>query len=172
MTTTVQPGDVTIAELAADLTELLLQPRRIHLRHRAPRRRSDHQLRRDVACGKAKPVEMLLRLEVADLQDGAPLAAVLRFHEAAIVVLRELAATLEATTAAPALLTASLRETRAQASLDEAQQVLLAEPDSVRAMDRVLAASEQYDREQEAMVRTVRERRARASVRRAVAGVA
>ena len=181
MTTTLRPRGVRAARatsradaerLAALLTEALLQPRRLHLKHRAPDDDREHQLRRDIACGRAKPALMTLRVQIADLLDGAPLAAVIRYHEAAIATLRELAEEIPEPPTPASLLPVIQRETRAQAALDEAENALLANPDSIDAAERVLTASELYDREQDAMVRAVRERRVRSSVRRTLAGVA
>ena len=180
MTTTARPRDVRVArattradaeQFAAQLTEALLQPRRILLHKRPDRDVRDYQLRRDIACERAKPAEMVLRLQLSDLADGVPLSAVLRYHEAAIAMLTELAAA-RPQTPAPQVLPALQRETRAQAQLDEAQHEFLANPDSLEAAARLLTASEQYDREQDAMVRMVRERAARSAVRRTLAGVA
>ena len=181
MTTTLRPRDVRVArattradaeQLAAELTEALLQARRIHLKHRAPDDDREHQLRRDIACGRAKPALMILRVQIADLADGAPLSAVIRYHEAAIALLRELAGERPEPTPPPTLLPIIQRETRAQSQLDEAQHELLAHPDALEAANRVLTASERYDREQDAMVRAVRARAARSAVRHALAGVA
>lgn len=181
MTTTPEPRDVRVArattraeveQLAAQLTAALLQARRVHLKHRAPEDDREHQLRRDIACGRARPALMILRVQLADLADGAPLAAVLRYHEAAIALLREAAAGLPEPPTPATLLPIVQRETRAQYQLDDAEQALLTRPDSIEAANRVLTASEQYDREQELMVRTVRAGVARASLRRTLAGVA
>lgn len=184
MTITARPRDVTIAsrprdpdrawiqEVAALLTELVRQPRRLHLRGRAPGDAQDYATIRNIWCGRARPIAMLLMHQLWDLHDGAPVEAVVRPLEAWIALLREYAGALPEPPAGVAdLLAVIQRETRAQAALDGAEHALLAQPDSEAAADRLIAASEQYDREQEAMVRTVRERRARASVRRAVAGV-
>lgn len=171
MSTTARRLDVTVESLAEDVTELLLQRRRVFLKHRAPSDKRDHQLRRDIACGKAKPVEMLLRVSLSDLEDGLSLAAAIRPYQAIIDMLTARAAERRFTDLPP-LLPVVQRETRAQAALDEAQHEILATPESIAAMDRVLDASVRYDREQDAMVRVVRERRARSAVRRSVAGAA
>lgn len=170
-TTTQSASDVTIAALAEGIREQLLQVRRVLLKGRAPRNRRVHQLRRDIACGKARPVEMLLTLSAADLEDGASIESVCQPYDSAVATLRELAARRE-TTPMP-MLTAIRRETRAQAALDEAEFTVL---DAVSDSDISNDAAALADAEERALrqlaetqtfISAVRDARARLRVRNA-----
>jgi hypothetical protein len=157
--------DVTIAALATDVTEALLQPRRVHLKHRAPRTPELHMLRRRIAAERAKPMEMLLKISFADLTDGAPLAAVLRPYEAIIDLLKVHATEHHRFPHLPALLPLMQRETRAQAALDCAQQQLLELPASDGALAEVEDRAADYDRAKEALVDAVHVRRTHLRIR-------
>lgn len=65
---------VAIEKMSRECVTLLLSARK---RRAAPRDRRVHQLRRDVARGRAKPFETILRIAIADLEDGESLDDVL-----------------------------------------------------------------------------------------------
>lgn len=81
-----------IEPLAAMVTELQLQVRRVDLRKREPRSRYVRDLRKKIAAYVARPVHMLLAIAIADLEDGASLTRVLQPFYACIALLREHAA--------------------------------------------------------------------------------
>jgi len=171
VSTTSRAAVVTnVAQIARDLVEQFLEPRRGYLKGRAPRSRYQHQLRRDIACGKAKPIDMILALSTADLDDGVPLSLVTQPYYAAIAALGELAMARDPRPAlvlsgAP-LLPLVQRETRAQALLDAAENEVLAHPDSLEAHDRCLSAAARYDDDMDRLVQAIRARRARLALAR------
>lgn len=142
------------------ITTVLLQPRRIHLKGRAPKDPRVHQLRRDINREHAKPAEMILRIQLADLDDGAPLASVLRFHEAAIVLLREYHDARRDPNAGGKPLCPIMRvETKLQYRVDDAQQRVLDDPNDVEALEALEIAWAPYQEQGAKMVDAVRERR-------------
>lgn len=164
MTTTprlVAVGLDALEALAAAIAEQLLQVRRVHLKNRAPRARRLHQLRRDVACGRAKPWHMLLALSFTDLEDGAPLSAVVRPYQSAIAALEERARRISRTPAGtPSPVGFMRRETRAQAKLDDAQWTAREHPDSPEALEALDRAWTEYLAESTPMIAWARARRA------------
>lgn len=180
MSTTPRSTAVMSESIATDTVELLLQPRRVYLKARAPKDRRVHQLRRDIGGGRAKPVHMLLAVTIADLHDGVPLSLALRPYEALIAVLTEYAEQVQAprTSEAPALVNVAdvdgvpvrsllplvNRELRAQTAFDAATNDVLANPDDVRALDAALVRSAEYTAECERMTGAIRQRRAALSL--------
>jgi hypothetical protein len=155
---------VTADGLARAVTEQLLQPRRVYLHRKAPRSAYVHSLRRKMASGAVQPVFMLLSAAMADLEDGIPLPLVLQAWHSAIAVLTEYANTLPATRTTDVLPIERLlplvqRENRMQAEKDAAERHLIANPESVDAHDRLLAADALYDSENDRLVAAVRARR-------------
>ena len=143
MRTTNQHTAVARDGVARMITELLLQPRRCYLKHRAPKSAYVHQLRRDIAAGKARPVEMLLSISASDLEDRVPLSLVLQPYQAAIAELTEHHGELAGTTrpmGAPDLLPAIQREARTESGLRAAENDVLAHPDSATAIDHAVQA--------------------------------
>jgi hypothetical protein len=156
----------TARELARDLSEQLLQPRRIILKHRAPASRYVHQLRRDIAAGKARPFDMVLAVSLSDLDDGAPVASVVAPYLAAASVLQEIGEQLAARAPAadsdgPALLGAIRRENRIQATCDQDEREIIAHPTSREVLDQALSARALYDAASDRLVAILRRRRAR-----------
>lgn len=153
----------SIAHIAALITDQLLQPRRCFLKHRRPKSTYVHQLRRDIACGKAHPVEMLLAISNADLEEHVPIELVLQAYYSAIAELTERAQQINGNRArgdAP-LLPLIQRETRLEAEFNAAENELLAKPDDVAVIDRVLTVSAEYDDAQDKLAASLREKRAR-----------
>lgn len=153
----------SIAAIAAAISEQLLQVRRLHLRRRAPKDDRVHQIRRNIACGRANPLLLLLATSFADLEDGAPIAAVLRPYQSAIATLEERHHE-RASVTPPAplpLLSVMRRETRAQAQLDEAQLRVLENPDSVEALEAADCALDAYDEEARKLRQQILMRRTR-----------
>jgi hypothetical protein len=166
MTTTPASGVVTnvlLASIAEDVSEQLLQPRRVYLRHRAPASRYVHQLRRDIASGKAKPIAMALSITFADQDDGLPTSLLIQPYLTIIAMIEARGQASSANALAEsdrAIAAASVREQRAQTELDVAQLQLRGADDPIAACDRALDASAQYDVEQNRLVTKIRERRA------------
>jgi hypothetical protein len=156
-------------ELARDLAEQLLQPRRVYLKQRGAESRYVRQLRRDIAAGKARPFDMVLAVSLADLDDGAPIAAVIAPYLSAAEILRELGqelashrpATSKASDNDGALLALIQRENRLQADCDEAERDVIAEPTSREILDRALASRALYDAANDRVIAALRARRAR-----------
>lgn len=67
---------VGLTGLARAITTTLLQARLTVFGHRAPRDRSAASIRTDVRAGKQQPIRALLRLNLADIDDGVPVALV------------------------------------------------------------------------------------------------
>src|SRR4051812_6305570 len=68
-----------IAAAARMLVEQLLQPRRVYLKGKAPKSPYVHQLVRDLrstldGAPRKKPMEMVLAISFADIDDGIPVA--------------------------------------------------------------------------------------------------
>lgn len=158
----VMTGVARMADVARMLKEQLLQARRVYLKGRAPRSRYVHQLQREISAERAKPIDMLLQISYANIEDGLSAAVVTQWARSFIAEIEayEASRRRERPVVGP-LLPKMLRETRAQAALDEAQQAALANPDDPAVMDRLIAASAAYDAEQDAMIMDVRGRRAR-----------
>lgn len=161
----VMNGD-RIESLAADLRTQWLQPREVFLKGRAPRDRKLHQRRRDIACAKARPFEMLIAGSIADLRDGAPLSAVAAPYLALAAVLAEIDAQLHADRVAligdpRGFLRLVQTENRLQAERDAAERELLADPSSAEAHDRALLASAAYEEANDRLIAAVRAGRAR-----------
>jgi hypothetical protein len=73
----------TLQDLAKILTTQLLDVREKFLGSRAPKSERTHQLRRDLAGDRKKAIERTLAIEFADIDDGAPAAAVNAWHYSA-----------------------------------------------------------------------------------------
>jgi hypothetical protein len=147
---------IGVAHLAQQLTEDLLEPRRAYLHHHAPAR-ATHQLRRDLAVGKVRAFEHLLRVSVADLDDGVPLPLVLEPYRSLVAALCGVA---HAHAERPALVPLLQRETRAEGALNEVQIALAACPDSPALMERELASAARYEGALDALQDAIRVRRA------------
>lgn len=166
MNSTRATGAVTsavVASIAEDVTEQLLQPRRIYLRHRAPKSSYVHDLRRKMASFIVRPVAMLLAVTFADQDDGVPVSLLVQpfLTIIAMIEARAQAAPDRALAESDrAIAAASVREQRAQTELDVAQLSLPAAADPLAACDRLLEASARYDVEQDRLVAKIRERRA------------
>ena len=138
---------VDIVPMAEGVTELLLQPRRHHLRKREPRVSYVRDLRKKIAAAVVKPVHMLLSVAFADIDDGAPLAAVLQPWYAAIDLLRARAAERARVKGQPWELRFALvtcRETDAEAKLTKAQMKVAANPHDLAALLEKRTASREY----------------------------
>src|SRR5690348_6582372 len=127
MHSTIRAASVTAESLARDITEQLLQPRRVYLKHRAPRSKYVHDLRRKLAAWIVRPVAMLLAISLADLDDGVPLSLVLEPYRTIMALLEAHASGARIAASGPALPLVQ-RETRAQAAMDAAQNEYLANP--------------------------------------------
>lgn len=144
---------------AKEFVRLLMHPRDVTLKRRAPRDPHTHRQRRKISCDEAKPAEMILLQSLTDLADGASFAEVAEPYRYALALLEAAASAGGTAIGTGALLPAMVRETRAQGALDEAQARLLVHPNDPAALEAVLRASAAYDAAQEAMVDTVRRRR-------------
>ena len=153
----------SIAGLAAAISEQLLQVRRIFLHRRAPKDARVHQIHRNIACGRANPLFLLLACSFADLEDGASIGAVTRPYESAIAALQErYQERAMRSPAGPVPLFAVMRqETRAQAQLDDAQLRVLENPDSAEALEAVDCASTVYEESLRRVQAAIRAQRAR-----------
>jgi hypothetical protein len=167
MTTTTSGAGVTasIAQLAKDLTEQLLQGRRIWLRHRAPKSPYVHRLRRDLAAERKKSVEFLLAISFSDIDDGLPPSVASQMYRSAIALIEERAQQRALARGEPVVgpdpLALVQRESAAQAIKDNAEREFIDNPMSADALQRVLDADARYDAENEKMVSVVRSRLAR-----------
>lgn len=156
-------------DAAGAVTALLMYPRDKALHGRAPRDPQTHQRRRNIACGRATPAAMLLEQSFTDLMDGASVAQVTEPYRLCIAILEASASRgCRVPTNVASLLPVMLRETRAQAALDEAQARVLANPDDPAALAAVLECSAAYDAAQLAVEESVRSRLARATANRRV----
>lgn len=138
---------VEIVPLAEGVTELLLQPRRHHLKKRAARVEYVVDLRKKLASYVVRPVHMLLSVAFTDIDDGAPLAAVLQPWYAAMDLIRARAADRAKAKGQPwelryALLQA--RETDAEAKLTKAQMKVAASPHDLAALLEKRIAMREY----------------------------
>lgn len=159
-----------IVELARLLVEQFLQPRRVLLSKRAPKCPEVHQLERNLSADRIKPIEMLLRMDFAKVEDGLSVTQALQWIESYRTFVEEHAAEVRARRAGAdlsigAILAANQRETRAEGILNVAQNDLIANPDNPDAMDSFLAASANYETVNDDLVAKVRTRRARATLR-------
>jgi hypothetical protein len=164
MTTTNQQTGVTasLAQLAKDLTEQLLQGRRIWLRHRAPKSPYVHQLRRDLAAERKKSVEFLLAISFSDIDDGLPPSVASQMYRSAIALIEERAQQRALARGEPVVgpdpLALVQRESAAQAVKDDAEREFIDKPMSADALQRVLDADARYDAENDKLVNVVRSR--------------
>jgi hypothetical protein len=167
MSNTLSVASVTvgIAQLARDLTEQLLQGRRIWLRGRAPKSRYVHQLRRDLAADRKKSVEFLLTISFADVDDGLAPSVASQMYRSIIALIEERAQQRALVRgepiAGPDPLALVDREGVAQAAKDSAERAFIAEPLSPEALQRVLDADARYHAENDRLVNAVRSRLAR-----------
>lgn len=156
---TTTPSAATVPSLVC---EQLLQPRRAYLHHRAPRSTYVHQLRRSIASGKARPVEMLLAISMADLDDGIPLALVRQAYDTMIALLEQHAARRQADRARHApvsLLPLIQRETRDETAVTLAEQGALA-AESPATLDSLLDAIARHEADEQQLVDALRAKRA------------
>lgn len=169
----VMAGVARIAETARVLREQLLQPRRVYLKGKAPRCRSVHQLRRDMAAGRVRAIEHLLTVSYADIDQGLSPKLVTQWAHSYIADVEEYAAERQRQRAASDgnLLVKMQRETRAHSVLDEAQLAALAHPDDPTALDAVITASAEYDAAEDTLVSAIRNRRARLTATNTVLAV-
>lgn len=155
MTTTLHLADVAVVEeLAEALTKRLLEPRDKRLHGRAPRDPHVHQLRRSIACGKAKPMMMLLTVLFADMEDGIPAQALLPFLDE----LREVLIVRGAPTAytpTKTLRTLLLNEARRQAERDQVEIELRYDPNNEALKRRFLEATARYEEANQALTAVV-----------------
>jgi galactokinase len=169
MSTTRRAADVTIGTLtrigqvAGMIKEQLLQPRRTFLKHKRPKSDYVFQLRRCISSDKATPVQMLMAISTADLDDHVPLSLVLQPYQSMLSELTEYAQLIErAETSADAPVYPLVqRENRFQSERDAAERDLLAHPNSIEAHDRFLEATAHYESENDRLVKRVRAGRAR-----------
>ena len=82
---------VALASITEELTDALMRGRR-RLHHRAPQDPYVRQLRKDINREHAKPCEMVMRVLLADLEDGAPIDDVLAMPRRLIAILEAHAA--------------------------------------------------------------------------------
>lgn len=160
--------DVTVEQLAKDITEQLLQPRRTFMaRVGAPRNRYVGYVRTGISCQRSKPVEKMLAVAMADVDDGIPVSLAIRPFESIIEILKARAEARAAKRPDTTCLRAVMRlESRAQERLDEAQHDVLAEPDNADVYDRLLVESANYDAAQERMNAVARRRLAELDLKR------
>jgi len=170
MSTTPSDAAVTssIAELAKGLTAQLLQGRRIWLRHRAPKSKYVHQLRRDLAGEKRKSFEILLEISFADVDDGLAPAIATQAYVSAIALIQERAEQRAVSRGGPAIdpdaITLVERESEAQAQKDSAERAFIAEPASPATLKRLIDADASYAAANDRLVSAVRSRLARATL--------
>lgn len=150
--------DLTYAPLATRITRALLDGRRKWLHAKTPRSRYVRDVRVGISCGRSRPVEKLLAVSLADVQDGVPLAVATKPYQDIIDALTATSAAREARPLAALPLLVS--ETRAQAALDEAQLRLAASPTDAAAMDEVLARDAEYRAAEDRYATAVRLQRA------------
>jgi hypothetical protein len=159
-----------IAQLAALLREQMLQARRIYLRGRAPKSKYVHQLRRDMAADKRKSFELLLAISMSDVEDGIAPSIVAQPYLSAVALLEERAREIAQQRGGPALAPDPValiqRENRAQATKDECERDVIANPASPDALQRLLDADARYEAENDRMVSGIRWTYARAVSRR------
>lgn len=150
-------SQVALAPITEALRDALLHGRR-RLRHRAPRDPYVKQLRKDIAREHAKPAEMIARVLMADLEDGAPLDDVLEFPRRLIGYLEAFAAPRPEKPLAVVIDESSLRETMKQGPMD-CVQLKLARDKSPETLAEAEAVIDDYDREQERLRRAIRQAR-------------
>lgn len=147
-------GVAAVEELAEALTTRLLEPREKRLHGRAPRSKSVHQLRRDLACKRAKAVRMILQVVFADLDDGLPAEAVLPFvdelRDAIIVRAKPVPYTPTKT-----LRTLLLNEAKWQGVRDQVEIELRYDPDNEALKRRFLEATARYEEANQALTAAV-----------------
>jgi hypothetical protein len=164
MSNTTSGAGVTapIAQLAKRLTEQLLDGRRTWLRHRAPKSRYVHQLRRDLAAERKKAVEFLLAISFSDIDDGLPPAVASQMYRDAIALIEERAQQRALTRGEPIVgpdpLALVQRESDAQAEKDSAERAFIDQPMSPETLQRVLDADAAYDAANDRLVTAVRSR--------------
>jgi hypothetical protein len=159
----------TLQDLAKILTTQLLDVREKFLGSRAPKSERTHQLRRDLAGDRKKAIERTLAIEFADIDDGAPAAAVNAWHYSAIA-LNEARATERAAervmrAAGVPYLRLIQNENRVQADRDALERELIDNPDCPDVHDRFLVTSARYEIVNNPLVHAVRENRARLMTR-------
>ena len=149
-------------ELAAQFTDKLLEPRRKYLHHRAPKSRYVHNTRRDLACGKLRAWRVILAVALADIEEtDMPAEAVAHTFDLAAATLRARGREVRHDgAAAPSLLPLILRENRRENGENEAEDRVLADEDSVEAIDALLAASALEREEMDRRDNALRQRRA------------
>lgn len=133
--------------LAEDLTDQLLQARRIYLKRKQARLPYVVDARKKLAARIATPFRILLAVSLADLDDGLSVALAVAPYEALIALLREHAARRRPTSALPFVVRfASLmrRQASTQAKLEIAQIRVLADPSDVAARRDVRRALSEY----------------------------
>lgn len=169
MPSTPNPTETVARDGALSVTDALkaqlLQPRRIVLKKRRPKSPYVFQVRRDISTGKAKPIEMLVAMNRADLEDGASASFVNQVYRSLIAINEEYEQTLKARRGEPIVgpdpLSLVQRESAAQATKDDAERAFIAAPMSAEALQRVLDADARYHAENDRFVGVVRSRLAR-----------
>ena len=158
-------GPLTVAtaqQMAAPVIEMLLQPREVTLKREAPKSTYCHQVRRNVACRNATPIEMLLAVSVPDADDPrVALGEVEAPYLAIIELLR--ARRRERLGDHPMLAPRSLlpfarRENRCEHAENDSAFVLLADENNLDSLEIWLHSSMRERAAQEEMEQAVRER--------------
>lgn len=139
-------GASVLDELANALNSELLNNRRKYLNHRRPKSRYVDSLRRDMACGKVRPMRMILAVALADCEESdMPIGVVAGVFEKMANLLKAYAKEARQDQAlgvtAPSLLPLMLRAQRAEAVENEHELRVMDAPDSIEAIDGLLAAS-------------------------------
>lgn len=144
--------------LAEPITEDFLDPRRTILKGRAPRWAYAHEIRRKLAAKVIKPIVMLLALTFADVDDNLPLEIVLRPWLSIIALITEACERRDRRRAGHvgSVLPLVQRESRAAGELRQAENELLAHPDSPSAQARVVETAAADDAEQDRLVAAIR----------------
>lgn len=155
----------SIATLAKDLTEQLLQGRRVWLKHRAPKSAYVHQLRRDLSAERKKSIEFLLAISFADIDDGLSPTVATQMYRSIIALIEERAQQRARLRGEPAVgaepLALVQRESAVQAAKDDAERAYIADPASPETMQRLIEADAAYEIANDRLVNTVRSRLAR-----------
>ncbi len=138
---------VEIVPIAEAVTEMVLQPRRHWLKKKEPRLEYVRDTRKKIAAYVAKPVFMLLAVAFADIDDGAPIAAVLQPWYAVIDLLRSRASSREQAKGRSwkqRYDAICQRETEADCQLDKAQFRVSANADDIAALSALRLAIRDY----------------------------